>query len=104
MRRARERVSAQDRDRALESKYKPCVDGCCRSLLQRIGYHSEELVDAYFRWASAERVERYLDNDKLLEWERAYFGDDPYFAAHGRMMALIKERLFAKKSVGQEAR
>jgi len=91
----RERVSAQDRDRRLEARYKPCADGCCRSLLQRIGYHAEDLVNSYMRWASAERLDKFIDSEEILRWEVDYFGEQPYAAAHGLMVSLIKQRILS---------
>lgn len=92
-----------ERDRQLESRYRLFCNGdvqpwedkpCCRSILQHVFYHWEELLAEYMQWVHTSHYDHAFDSDTLHRWEVERFGDRAYPSAHGVLLFHVKEKVF----------
>jgi hypothetical protein len=94
----REYYSLEDRDEALEERYRLWCStpeaACCSSLLQHVSTHRAALLSEYTQWAQNNHIPHIYDSDVLHQWEVERFGTRAYAAAHGVLMHEVRIAVF----------
>lgn len=97
-----------DRDSVLESRYRQLscredktldgaeVVGCCRSMLQFVSHHQDELIAEYMQWSKDRNQDAYdkKSDEQIKRWEVERFGDTLYPAAHMHLLYLVRVAIF----------